>query len=180
MLLAVVALLAVCGCAGPSPSSGSPTSPAASPSPGAHTTGSGAPARSGTGADTPSARTSSTRPTWPPEDGSWGEPSTADAPPPYIASATWVQGQHGRSLHVVPTAAGRDVHGGDSDEVAWHEVVRFAPDAASPGMKAQFLCHWTYARLVEPNKPSWNLEPWRPVVSDKVMSQTRCNPGGPE
>jgi hypothetical protein len=47
-------------------------------------------------------------------------------------------------------------------------------------MRAQFDCHWRFARIVEPDKPSWNLEPWRPVVTESEMVDARCNPGGPE
>ena len=37
-----------------------------------------------------------------------------------------------------------------------------------------------FARIAEPDKPSWNLEPWRPVVTESEMVDSRCNPGGPE
>ncbi len=112
-------------------------------------------------------------------------PTTATAartgvPPPFVSAATWVRGSGGRSLHVVPTAAGRVAQGAGDAAEAWSEVVRLAPDADQPGMQTQFDCHWTYARLVQPDKPSWNLEPWRPVVSDAQMVDARCNPGGPE
>ena len=100
--------------------------------------------------------------------------------PPFVAAATWVRGSGGRSLHVVPTAAGRVAHGaGDAGE-AWGEVLRLAPDADQLGMQSQFDCHWTYARLAQPDKPSWNLEPWRPVVSEQQLVDDRCNPGGPD
>lgn len=33
-------------------------------------------------------------------------------------------------------------------------------------------CHADFAR----NKPQWNLEPWRPVVSWSKMISKRCNP----
>jgi Protein of unknown function (DUF2599) len=108
------------------------------------------------------------------------EPSYASQPPPYVARVRWVTATGGRSLRIYPTAAGRATQGpGDSAE-AWEEVVRFAPDADQPGMRAQFDCHWTYARMVAPDKPSWNLEPWRPVVSAQEMIDAACNPGGPE
>ncbi len=106
-------------------------------------------------------------------------PSTEPGPP-FVTAATWVRGSGGRSLHVVPTAAGRVAQGPSAAAEAWAEVVRLAPDADQPGMQAQFDCHWTFARLVQPDKPSWNLEPWRPVVSDQQMVDARCNPGGPE
>jgi len=102
------------------------------------------------------------------------------ATPPFISQVQWVSGSGGRSLHIVPTASGRTAQGtADADE-AWAEVLRLAPDAEQPGMRAQFDCHWRYARVVEPDKPSWNLEPWRPVVTESQMADARCNPGGPE
>jgi hypothetical protein len=103
----------------------------------------------------------------------------ATAQPPFVLSATWVRGSGGRSLHVVPTPAGRVAESAGAGR-AWAEVLAYAPDADQPGMRAQFDCHWTYARLVQPDKPSWNLEPWRPVVSVDQMAAARCNPGGPE
>ena len=39
-------------------------------------------------------------------------------------------------------------------------------------MKDQYWCHADFAR----NKPQWNLEPWRPVVSWSKMISKRCNP----
>ena len=91
-----------------------------------------------------------------------------------------VRGSGGRSLRVFPTASGRTAQGtADADE-AWAEVLGLAADADQPGMRAQFDCHWRFARIVEPDKPSWNLEPWRPVVAESEMVDARCNPGGPE
>lgn len=56
-------------------------------------------------------------------------------------------------------------------------MLALAPDGGGPGMRAQFDCHWVFARLVDPNKASWNLEPNRPVVGVAEMIATRCNPG---
>ncbi|WAC56852.1 DUF2599 domain-containing protein [Gordonia sp. SL306] len=100
--------------------------------------------------------------------------------PPYVDHVEWVQTAVGPSLQVHPTTSGRRTDDPRGADVAWHEVLTQAPDADTPGMRAQFDCHWQFARLVEPNKPSWNLEPSRPVVTDQVMIETRCNPGGPE
>jgi hypothetical protein len=47
-------------------------------------------------------------------------------------------------------------------------------------MKHQFQCHWEFAELAQPGKVSWNLEPWRNEVSDQVMADAHCNPGGTE
>ena len=70
--------------------------------------------------------------------------------------------------------------GEHAGEAAWQEVLRLAPDADTPGMWEQFDCHWTWARLLEPDKPTWNVEPWRPVVSPERMLAEGCNPGGRE
>ncbi|GAB2654051.1 hypothetical protein GCM10027169_18120 [Gordonia jinhuaensis] len=115
--------------------------------------------------------------------------SSLTAEPPYVDHVTWVQTPLGPSLQVVPTPAGRVAHGTDAagrdaGDIAWAEVVDDSQatgrTADTPGMQAQFTCHWSFARLVEPDKPSWNLEPWRPVVDESQMIATRCNPGGPE
>lgn len=63
---------------------------------------------------------------------------------------------------------------------AWAQVIALAPAADTETMRAQFDCHWIYARAVAPTKPSWNLETWRPVVTPEQMVAARCNPGGPE
>nr|WP_245569651.1 DUF2599 domain-containing protein [Gordonia shandongensis] len=108
-------------------------------------------------------------------------PSTTPVlPPPYIASLSWVQTEVGPSLQIVPTRNGRDVSSPTAGDEAWREVLDREPGADTPGMKEQFDCHWTFARLIDPEKPSWNLEPDRPVVSPDEMIATRCNPGGPE
>ena len=113
---------------------------------------------------------------------STASPASADPSPPYIASVKWVGSGHSKSLHVYPTKAGRAesvlpsaaAQGGE----AWGEVLALAPDAATPGMRAQFICHWEYAELAQPGKTSWDLEPWRPVVDDQQMFNAGCNPGG--
>ncbi|AUH67085.1 MULTISPECIES: DUF2599 domain-containing protein [Gordonia] len=101
-------------------------------------------------------------------------------PPPYIASADWVQTEVGPSLQIAPTPNGRRVQSPTAGDEAWREVLRLDPGADTPGMKAQFDCHWTFARIVQPDKPTWNIEPNRPVVSPEEMISSRCNPGGPE
>ena len=89
------------------------------------------------------------------------------------------------SLRVYPTITGREVAGqldksrGQTEE-AWLEVLALAPDADTPGMRAQFVCHWNYAEFAEPGKTSWNLEVWRPTVDDNTMVVSGCNPGGVE
>lgn len=116
------------------------------------------------------------------------DPDVAGASAPFVDSVSWVRGPLSNqlpSLRVYPTASGRAAAkqlgsaGSDADE-AWSEVLALAPDAATPGMREQFLCHWELAEVVEPGKTSWNLEPWRPVVDASTMIGSGCNPGGSE
>jgi Protein of unknown function (DUF2599) len=113
-----------------------------------------------------------------------GEGATS-YPPPFVDHAQWSQWNHLPSLRVYPTPSGRAAAktlgsaGPDADE-AWSEVLALAPDAGTPGMREQFLCHWELAEVLQPGKTSWNLEPWRPVVDDTAMIGSGCNPGGSE
>ncbi|WP_281918736.1 DUF2599 domain-containing protein [Nocardia sputorum] len=99
---------------------------------------------------------------------------------PLIDHVTWTETIDGPRLLVFPTQAGRRTTFPGSDERAWQEVVDRSADAEAPGMRDQFVCHWAWARLVQPDKPSWNLEPWRPAVGYQATVEARCNPGGPE
>ncbi|WP_223884970.1 DUF2599 domain-containing protein [Nocardia colli] len=99
---------------------------------------------------------------------------------PLIDHTDWTEAIDGTRLLVYPTVAGRRTTTPGTDERAWQEVLGRAPDANTPGMRDQFICHWVWARLVEPDKPSWNLEPWRPAVGYQATVDARCNPGGPE
>lgn len=117
------------------------------------------------------------------------EPGTGAANPapvsrPFVDHTEWAQWHNLPSLRVFPTPSGRTASrqtgaGAYADE-AWSEVLRLSPDADTPGMRAQFVCHWQFAELAQPGKASWNLEPWRPVVDDAEMVATGCNPGAPE
>ncbi|MFG1933278.1 DUF2599 domain-containing protein [Mycobacterium sp. NPDC048908] len=104
--------------------------------------------------------------------------------PPYVDHVQWAKWGDLSSLRVYPTAAARqaslDPHTDAQAAEAWTEVLNASPDADMPGMKAQFLCHWHYAELVQPGKASWNLEPWRNEVSEEQMIAAGCNPGGTE
>ncbi len=105
--------------------------------------------------------------------------------PPFIDNVRWVTYGGLPTLRVYPTATGREVAGdlaktpGQAEE-AWGEVVELAPAAETPGMRAQFLCHWNFAEFGAPGKTSWDLEPWRPAVDESVMILAGCNPGGSE
>ncbi|MEV6769562.1 DUF2599 domain-containing protein [Nocardia sp. NPDC051030] len=99
---------------------------------------------------------------------------------PLIDNTEWVDAIDGRRLMVFPTQAGRQDTFPTAGDRAWQEVLTLAPDADTPGMRDQFLCHWDWARIVAPNKTSWNLEPWRPDVGYQATVNALCNPGGPE
>jgi hypothetical protein len=103
--------------------------------------------------------------------------------PPYVDHVEWAKWGDLSSLRVFPTDSGRDASGLASTvnpDEAWGEVLTLSPDAAIPGMREQFVCHWEFAELTEPGKSSWNLEPWRPEVSEQEMLDAGCNPGGTE
>lgn len=104
---------------------------------------------------------------------------------PYIDHVGWARAGSLASLRVYPSMAGRAVAGQldkspVQSEQAWREVLASAPEADTPGMRAQFVCHWHFAELAQPGKTSWNLEAWRPFVDDDAMVAARCNPGGAE
>ncbi|MDT5145797.1 MAG: hypothetical protein QOC58_442 [Mycobacterium sp.] len=104
--------------------------------------------------------------------------------PPFVDHAQWAQWSGLSSLRVYPTPSGRmaarETGSSAAADEAWAEVLALAPNADTPGMRAQFLCHWQFAELARPGKVSWNLEPWRPVVDDAEMVAAGCNPGAPE
>jgi hypothetical protein len=111
-------------------------------------------------------------------------PSEPSYAPPYVDHTEWTQWGRLSSLRVYPTPSGRAAArqlrvAGAADE-AWAEVLALSPHADTPGMRAQFVCHWQVAEFAQPGKTSWNLEPWRPVVDDAEMLASGCNPGGPE
>ncbi|MDL9936139.1 DUF2599 domain-containing protein [Gordonia sp. ABSL1-1] len=105
------------------------------------------------------------------------DPSVPVYRPPYIDHVAWAQTEVGPSLQVYPTTSGRHTTDPAAMNVAWAEVVALDASAESPGMRAQFDCHWRFARIVDPEKASWNLEPERPVVDEQEMISARCNPG---
>jgi hypothetical protein len=104
--------------------------------------------------------------------------------PPYVDHTVWTQWLGMPRLRVFPTPAGRATsrrpETASAGEEAWSEVLALSPTADTPGMRAQFVCHWQYAERAQPGKVSWNLEPWRPVVSYDDMVAAECNPGGAE
>ena len=103
-----------------------------------------------------------------------------DARKALVARVQWTTTSKGRQLQVFPTTAGRTDVFPTAARRAWAEILAHAPNAGTAGMYDQFLCHWNFARVVEPAKPSWNLEPWRPAVGYSATVAALCNPGGSE
>ncbi|GMA24401.1 hypothetical protein GCM10025864_21600 [Luteimicrobium album] len=86
-------------------------------------------------------------------------------------SATWGVNEGGRSIAVDANAWARaSAHAGA--EATWSALVVEQPDADVPGMHDQLLCH----ALGAPDKPTWNLEPWRPDVGLVATLAAGCNP----
>lgn len=110
---------------------------------------------------------------------------SAEASDPYrdtnlIGHLEWAENRYGPQLLIHPSAAGRADFFPTAGDRAWQEVLQLNPAADTPGMYEQFLCHWYAARLVQPDKPTWDLEPWRPPVGLLATVQAKCNPGDPE
>lgn len=112
-------------------------------------------------------------------------PGGSSYAPPFVDHTRWTFWDGRASLRVYPTYSGRAASraSGAADpqaDEAWSEVLALSPEADTPGMRAQFVCHWQFAETSQPGKTSWNLEPWRPVVDDAEMVASRCNPGSSE
>jgi hypothetical protein len=88
----------------------------------------------------------------------------------------WAGTAQGRQLQIFPTPAGRTDTFANASVRAWAEVLVDAPTANTPGMFDQFLCHWNFARLIDPHKTSWDLEPWRPAVGYAATVAAGCDP----
>lgn len=88
-----------------------------------------------------------------------------------VRSTDWGEREGGRSLAVDPTAWARAA-GQAGQELVWAQVVAAEPEADTPTMHDQLVCHAVGA----PDKATWNLEPWRPDVGLLATMSARCNP----
>ena len=100
----------------------------------------------------------------------------------YIESASWIERydpgtkKNEWSLSVIPTTCGRAI-GPDQTNAEYAELVqKFSGDWQwknndGGGMRRQLVCHLTIAR----SKTPWNLEPYRPDVTQEVSIQNGCN-----
>lgn len=94
-------------------------------------------------------------------------------PMPLVEDASWVTRDGTRALKVTPTQALRDETDPAAYDEAWRRVVRAVPQADTPGMRDQFVCHATFASA----KQGWYLEPARPAVGYWETVKAGCNPG---
>ncbi|MBM7818467.1 hypothetical protein JOE63_000944 [Cellulosimicrobium cellulans] len=88
-----------------------------------------------------------------------------------VRSADWGEREGGRSLAVDATAWARAA-GRAGQELVWAQVLAAEPEADTPTMHDQLVCHAVGA----PDKATWNLEPWRPDVGLLATMAARCNP----
>lgn len=103
----------------------------------------------------------------------------------YIESATWIErydpgtGKNEWSLSVIPTACGRAIRQAWQTDAEYAELVKkFGDDWQwktnnGGGMRRQLVCHLVIAR----EKTPWNLEPYRPDVTQEVSINNGCNNG---
>ncbi len=88
-----------------------------------------------------------------------------------VASTSWGKREGGRSLAVEPTDWARRA-GEAGWTLAWAELVAADPSVDTATVHDQLVCHGVGA----PDKPTWNLEPWRPDVGLFAVLATGCNP----
>lgn len=93
-----------------------------------------------------------------------------------IDSTAWLTDPKGPRLAVFPTDYGRYDAPNSARLAAWNEVIALVPSVNRNNMKNQFLCHFDFARVSDPDKASWNLEQWRPDVSYTATVLAGCNP----
>lgn len=100
-----------------------------------------------------------------------------------IDHATWVHYSDGWTLQVYPTGWAR-FNGGSHlvGSYAWDELYTKYKNRGLntnlAGMRDQLICHEEFVALRSPNKPSWNLDEWRPNVGYLQTLNASCNLGG--
>lgn len=100
------------------------------------------------------------------------DPSTR-WPEALVEDASWVSREDTRALRITPSRVLREETDPAAYEEAWRRVVRAVPEADTPGMREQFVCHATFAS----SKQGWYLEPARPAVGYWDTVRAGCNPG---
>lgn len=90
-----------------------------------------------------------------------------------LLTARWVQRGDEKSLRIEPADSVRMWSTSAAQQALWTEVLNTVPEADSPGMRDQFVCHVAFAAT----KEAWFLEPARPDVGYPATVAARCNPG---
>jgi len=90
---------------------------------------------------------------------------------PLILSAEWGRHDGGHSIAITPSDCVRR-NGLVMRDQVWEALVSLDSEASGPGMRDQLICHMIGAQ----DKPTWNLEPWRPAVGLQQTILNLCNP----
>lgn len=101
-----------------------------------------------------------------------------------IDHAEWVHHDpDGWTLEVTPTEWARS--NGSSYLVGtwgWDELyARYQAGLTTnlSGMRDQYICHQQIVAVYAPDRPTWNIDEWRPDVGWLETINSSCNPGGP-
>ena len=100
-----------------------------------------------------------------------------------IRSVVWAwHSGYGFTLMVTPTSWQRVWNGYYPAKAGWNELYskyrNRGLNTNLDGMKDQYMCHVQIVSVRSPNKPTWNLDEWRPNVSYAQTINASCNPGG--
>ena len=82
----------------------------------------------------------------------------------------------GETAGIVPGTLALSLYGA----AAWQETLDEAdstgyPDPDTDSMRNQFYCHWDWVRIVQADKPSWNLDSGLPDKGYSGFVQDGCN-----
>jgi Protein of unknown function (DUF2599) len=99
-----------------------------------------------------------------------------------IDHATWVHHAEGWTLQVTPTGWQRFWNGYWPASAGWDELYskyrNLGLNTNLQGMRDQYICHVQIVSVRAPNRPTWNLDEWRPNVGYVQTINSSCNPGG--
>lgn len=97
----------------------------------------------------------------------------------YIERGSWIYRFSEWTLELEPTACGRTINSSETAYMFYEIAKKFG---GSPywqntrGIINQLTCHLVIAR----DKPTWNLDPWRPYVGHSATVAADCNPEVPD
>jgi hypothetical protein len=86
-------------------------------------------------------------------------------------------------LRVTPTAWARSLAFSSSSylvgSAGWDELYtkQTGLGVNYSGMRNQYICHQQVVAVVQPTKPTWNLDQWRLDVGYVATVNAQCNPG---